>query len=40
MYKGNNPRHDCSARSDTVYLAGELQYKYVYKTDTIYNDVP
>ena len=25
---------------DTVYLAGELQYKYVYKTDTIYNDVP
>ena len=25
---------------DTVYLAGELKYKYVYKTDTIYNDVP
>ncbi len=25
---------------DTVYLAGELRYKYVYKTDTIYKDVP
>ena len=25
---------------DTVYLTGELKYKYVYKTDTIYNDVP
>ncbi len=25
---------------DTVYLAGELKYKYVYKTDTIYKDVP
>ena len=25
---------------DTVYLAGELKYRYVYKTDTIYKDVP
>lgn len=25
---------------DTVYLAGELKYKYVYKTDTVYKDVP
>ena len=25
---------------DTVYLAGELEYKYEYKTDTIYKDVP
>ncbi|MEY8593910.1 hypothetical protein AALK14_20955 [Butyricimonas hominis] len=25
---------------DTVYLAGELRYKYKYKTDTIYKDVP
>ena len=25
---------------DTVYLAGELQYKYVYKKDTVYRDVP
>lgn len=25
---------------DTVYLAGELKYKYAYKTDTIYKDVP
>ena len=25
---------------DTVYLTGELKYKYVYKTDTIYKDVP
>lgn len=26
--------------SDTVYLAGELKYKYVYVQDTIYKDVP
>lgn len=25
---------------DTVYLAGELKYKYVYVPDTIYRDVP
>ena len=25
---------------DTVYLAGELKYRYVYETDTIYKDVP
>ena len=25
---------------DTVYLACEMKYKYVYKTDTIYKDVP
>lgn len=25
---------------DTVYLAGELKYKHVYKTDTVYRDVP
>ena len=25
---------------DTVYLAGELKYKYVYVPDTIYQDVP
>lgn len=25
---------------DTVYLTGELKYKYVYKTDTIYKDIP
>ncbi|WP_065218013.1 MULTISPECIES: hypothetical protein [Butyricimonas] len=25
---------------DTVYLAGELRYKYVYKRDTVYRDVP
>ena len=25
---------------DTVYLAGELKYKYVYKTDTIFKDIP
>ena len=25
---------------DTVYLAGELKYKYIYKTDTIFKDVP
>lgn len=25
---------------DTVYLAGELRYKYVYKTDTVYKDIP
>ena len=25
---------------DTVYLAGELRYKYKYKTDTVYMDVP
>lgn len=25
---------------DTVYLAGELRYKYKYKTDTVYRDVP
>lgn len=25
---------------DTVYLAGELKYKYIYETDTIYKDVP
>ena len=25
---------------DTVYLAGELKYKYVYVSDTIYKDVP
>lgn len=25
---------------DTVYLAGELKYKYVYKIDTVYKDVP
>lgn len=25
---------------DTVYIAGELKYKYEYKTDTIYKDVP
>ena len=25
---------------DTIYLTGELKYKYVYKTDTIYRDVP
>lgn len=25
---------------DTVYLTGELKYKYIYKTDTIYRDVP
>lgn len=25
---------------DTVYLAGELKYKYVYVPDTIYKDVP
>lgn len=25
---------------DTVYQAGELRYKYKYKTDTIYKDVP
>lgn len=25
---------------DTVYLAGELRYKYKYKTDTVYLDVP
>ena len=25
---------------DTVYLAGELKYKYVYVLDTIYKDVP
>ncbi|MFR5683795.1 MAG: hypothetical protein ACLUD1_07055 [Clostridia bacterium] len=27
-------------KSDTMYLAGELRYKYVYRTDTIYKDVP
>lgn len=26
--------------SDTVYLTGELRYKYVYVPDTIYRDVP
>ncbi len=25
---------------DTVYLAGELKYKYIYKTDTIFKDIP
>lgn len=25
---------------DTVYLAGELHYKYKYRTDTVYRDVP
>lgn len=25
---------------DTVYLAGELRYKYKYKIDTVYRDVP
>ena len=25
---------------DTVYLASEMKYKYVYKIDTIYKDVP
>ena len=25
---------------DTVYLTGELRYKYKYKTDTVYKDVP
>ena len=25
---------------DTVYLTGELKYKYIYKTDTIFKDVP
>lgn len=25
---------------DTVYLAGELKYKYVYVPDTVYRDVP
>ena len=25
---------------DTVYLSGELRYKYKYKKDTIYKDVP
>ena len=25
---------------DTVYLAGELKYRYVYETATIYKDVP
>ena len=25
---------------DTVYLTGELRYKYVYKTDTVYRDIP
>lgn len=27
-------------KADTVYLAGELCYKYMYKTDTVYKDVP
>lgn len=25
---------------DTVYLTGELRYKYVYRADTVYRDVP
>lgn len=25
---------------DTVYLTGKLKYKYVYKIDTVYRDVP
>lgn len=25
---------------DTVYLASEMKYKYIYKIDTIYKDVP
>lgn len=25
---------------DTVYLTGELRYKYVYKVDTVYRDIP
>lgn len=25
---------------DTVYFAGEVRYKYKYKTDTVYRDVP
>ena len=27
-------------KSDTVYQAGEIRYKYQYKTDTVYMDVP
>ena len=41
-WKGYHDYESIVAAEDyyTVYLAGELKYRYVYETDTIYKDVP